>query len=243
MSTKDRLIEAGLGLLEAEGPESLNARKLAAEIGASTMTVYTHFGGMAGLYEALVRQAFVQFGHALATVESTDDPVTDLLALGLVYRDFASANPQRYRLMFGVTAPGGGAAAAHDLTAEGTPSGIPEASATFDELRTAVQRSLDAGRIHGDAVSIAGQFWSMVHGFVLLEMSGFFGTEGRGVAAVLAPHATNLLLGLGDDPAAAASSATAARERYGEPSVTPRPAPQAADVRRGPRPRTGRHHT
>lgn len=216
MSTKERLIEAGLRLLEAEGPESLNARKLAGEIGASTMTVYTHFGGMTGLYEALVRRAFVQFGDALAALDRTDDPVADLLALGLTYREFASASPQRYRLMFGVTAPGSGSAAAHDLTEEGTPSAIPEASATFDELRRAVQRSLDAGRIRGDdAVAIAGQFWSMIHGFVLLELSGFFGTEGRGVTTVLAPHATNLLLGLGDDPAAVAESTRSARARFG----------------------------
>lgn len=215
MSTKERLIEAGLRLLETEGPESLNARKLAGEIGASTMTVYTHFGGMSGLYEALVRRAFVQFGDALAALDRTDDPVADLLALGMTYREFASASPQRYRLMFGVTAPGSGAATANDVTEEGTPSTLDEASATFDELRRAVQRSLDAGRIHGDAVAIAGQFWSMIHGFVLLEMSGFFGTEGRGVTTVLAPHATNLLRGLGDDPNAVADSARSARERLG----------------------------
>ncbi|MBB3663365.1 AcrR family transcriptional regulator [Prauserella sediminis] len=244
MSTKERLVEAGLRLLESEGPESLNARKLAAEIGASTMTVYTHFGGMAGLYEALVRQAFVQFAQALAAVERTDDAVSDLLTLGLAYRDFASASPQRYRLMFGVTAPGSGIAAPHDLTEEGTPSGIPEASETFGELRKAVQRALDAGRIDGDdSVAIAAQFWSMIHGFVLLEMSGFFGTEGGGVTTVLAPHATNLLMGLGDDQAAVARSAQSARERFGDATTTTRPGPPTADVRRGPRPRTDRKRT
>lgn len=207
MNTKERLIDAGLRMLEAHGPESLNARKLAAEIGASTMTVYTHFGGMSGLYEALVRRAFVQFGEALSAIERTDDPVIDLLALGVAYREFATASPQRYRLMFGVTGPGRGATGAHDLTAEGTPSGIAEASATFEQLRGAVQRSLEVGRIRGDdSVAIAGQFWSMIHGYVLLEMSGFFGGDGDGVATILVPHATNLLVGLGDDPAEAQRS-------------------------------------
>ncbi|GAA1199812.1 TetR/AcrR family transcriptional regulator [Prauserella alba] len=237
MSTKDRLVEAGLRLLESEGPESLNARKLAAEIGASTMTVYTHFGGMAGLYEALLRQAFVRFGQALAAVEHTDDAVADLLTLGLAYRDFASASPQRYRLMFGVTAPGSSIAPPHDLTEEGSPGGIPEASATFDELREAVQRALDTGRIDGDdPVAIAAQFWSMIHGFVLLEMSGYFGTEGGGVTTVLAPHATNLLIGLGDDPAAVARSVRSARERFGDGAGPPHPGSRTPDVRRGPRP-------
>lgn len=246
MSTKERLIEAGLRVIETEGPEALNARKLAAEIGASTTTVYTHFGGMAGLYEALVQQTFVRFGEALTAVERTDDPVLDLLALGVAYREFAWASPQRYRLMFGVTGPGGGVVA-QDLTTHGVPSGLAEAAATFDQLREAVQRSLDAGRIRGDdATAIAGQFWSMIHGFVLLEMSGFFGAEGRGVATVLAAHATNLLIGLGDDPAKAEEATQTILEWSARrAATTPPPGPardprRPADVRRGRRPRVHR---
>jgi|SRR5690606_33950720 len=228
-------------MLETRGPESLNARKLAAEIGTSTMAVYTHFGGMAGLYEALARRAFVQFGETLAAVEHTDDPVADLLALGLAYREFALASPQRYRLMFGMTAPGSGAVVAQDLTVDGELSGLAEASATFDQLKEAVQRSLDSGRIHGDdPVSIVGQFWSMIHGFVLLEMSGFFGAEGRGVLAVLAPHAQNLLLGLGDDPVEAEKSVHAVVERLAERAAPPPPPPPPTDVRRGRRPHANR---
>lgn len=248
MSTKDRLVAAGLRLLESEGAESLNARKLAAEIGASTMTVYTHFGGMAGLYEALVRQAFTQFADALSAVERTEDPVTDLLALGVAYREFAAASPQRYRLMVGVTAPGSGAAVAHDLTEEGTPSDMAEASAAFEQLHTAVRHSLAAGRIHGDdSVAIAGQFWSMIHGFVLLEMSGFFGRDGNGVTTVLAPSATNLLIGLGDDRARAENSINTVLERIatGESAATNptrgADAPPTAEVRRGRRPSSNRN--
>jgi AcrR family transcriptional regulator len=237
MTTKERLIEAGLRMLEAEGPEALNARKLAAAIGASTMTVYTHFGGMAGLYDALIRRAFLQFGDALAEVKPSDDPVADVFVLGLTYREFALASPQRFRFMFGVTAPGSGAAVAQDLTNEGSPSGMPEMSATFDHLVEAVRRALEAGRIRGDdPVPIAGQFWSMIHGFVLLEMTGFFGTRGEGVPAVLAPLASNVLLGLGDDPAKLEKSAQkgydwlASRERT--PTIQP-----TMSVRRGRRPR------
>ena len=54
-----RLIETARRLLEAGGPEAVQARKLAAEIGASTMAVYTHFGGMAELFEALIRDGFM----------------------------------------------------------------------------------------------------------------------------------------------------------------------------------------
>jgi AcrR family transcriptional regulator len=234
MSTKDRLVEAGLGLLESDGPESLNARKVSAAIGASTMTVYTHFGGMGGLYEAIVLRAFVHFGETLAAVERTGDPVADLLALGGAYREFALASPQRYRLMFGVTAPGSGVELAHDITEAGTPTGMAEIDATFEQLVEAVRRSLAAGRIRGDdPVGIAGQFWSLCHGFVLLEMSGFFGRQGQGVARVLAPHARNLLVGLGDAPEATDRSMRAVLESNSDPAA---PEFGTAGVRPGRRP-------
>lgn len=242
MSTRERLVEAGLRLLDEQGPDSLNARKLAASIEASTMTVYTHFGGMAGLYEALVRESFVRFGDTLSTVEATDDPIADLFVLGLAYRDFALASPQRYRFMFGVATPGSGIVLPLDLTTESTPTGITEASATFDQLVEAVGRSLAADRIHGDdPVGIAAQFWSTIHGFVLLESSGFLGTEGQGVGKVLAPLAVNLTIGLGDDPMRTAGSMESAMARWGDLATPARsdPGTSGGDVRRGRRPRAG----
>jgi AcrR family transcriptional regulator len=40
-SAPERLIEAGIELLERDGVEALQARKVAAQIGMSTMAVYT----------------------------------------------------------------------------------------------------------------------------------------------------------------------------------------------------------
>jgi len=211
VTPRERLIEAGLRLLEQDGPEGLQARKLAAEIGASTMAVYTHFGGMPGLYEALVREAFVQFGGRLGEVERTDDPIADLLALGFAYRDHALAHPQRYRLMFGVSAPGTGAKFGQGLTTHGAGTGLAEADATFEQLVELVQRSMAAGRIREDDVaSAAGQVWSVIHGYVLLELAGVFGPDGDGVFQIYAPLAINLLVGLGDDRDETVRSARAA---------------------------------
>jgi AcrR family transcriptional regulator len=66
-SPRERLVEAGTRLLERDGPEALKARKVAAEIGASTMAVYTHFGGMNGLLEAIIAASFERCGAALAS--------------------------------------------------------------------------------------------------------------------------------------------------------------------------------
>src|SRR5689334_4686628 len=90
---REALIDAGLRLLERGGVEALRARKVAAEIGSSTMAVYTHFGGMTGLIDAVAEESFARFTQALTEVPETDDPVADFLVMGIGYRRFALANP------------------------------------------------------------------------------------------------------------------------------------------------------
>ncbi|MFA1542435.1 TetR/AcrR family transcriptional regulator [Actinomadura monticuli] len=226
-----RLVDAGIRLLERDGPEALNARRLAAEIGASTMAVYTHFGGMAGLHEAIMKEEFVRFGRHLHAVPRTDDPVADLLALGLAYRDFVLANPQRYRFMIGLTGPGAHPPIGHDLIGEGTPTTLPEVNAVFEQNVETVRRVMAAGRIRrDDPVPVAAQIWSMLHGYVLLETIGVFGRDG--VPTVLAPAAVNLLVGLGDRPEAAEGSLRSLASAAEAPAPAPRP-----KVRPGRRPR------
>ncbi len=98
---REQLVEAGIRILERDGLAALSARKLAAETGTSTMAVYTHFGNMTGVVDAIASEAFIRFTRALTEVEQTDDPVADFFAMGVRYREFALANPQRYQLMFG----------------------------------------------------------------------------------------------------------------------------------------------
>lgn len=190
-SPRERLIDAGTRLLEQEGPEALQTRKVTAEVGASTMAVYTHFGGMNGLLEAIVSAAFERFGAALASVPLTDDPMADFFAMGYAYREFALESPQRYRLMFGLTSP----QLFRAPTAE-----MPVATDTFGQLVTAVQRIIDTGRIRDDDVlDLAGRIWSTIHGVVLLEIVGTFGHDGRAMTHILGPMTADMFVGMGDD--------------------------------------------
>ncbi len=202
-SPRERLIDAGMRLLDSEGPEGLQARKVAAEIGASTMAVYTHFGGMNGLLEAIVAASFERFGAALASAPTTDDPMADFFVMGYAYREFALASPQRYRLMFGPASP----QAFRAPTAE-----MPVATATFDQLVTAVGRIVATGRIRADDVmELAGRLWSVIHGVVLLEIIGEFGHDGRALTHILGPMTVDMFVGMGDDREDAERSTQRAR--------------------------------
>jgi len=213
---REQLVEAGMRVLERDGIAALSARKLAAETGTSTMAVYTHFGGMTGLIDAIAGEAFVRFTAALTEVEQTDDPVADFFVMGVHYREFALANPQRYQMMFGTSADSLDRHHA-DLTVTGSASDRAEFAVSFEALLEVVRRMIGAGRIRDDGASVvAGRLWCITHGAVLLEIAGFFGHEGHGVTEILAPITVDVLVGMGDDRKRTNQSLTEAVTRIGD---------------------------
>jgi AcrR family transcriptional regulator len=211
VGTRDRLVAAALAVLERDGPAAIQARTLAGEIGASTMAVYTHFGGMPKLIEAVMREGLARFAEHTRAVASTDDPMADLIAGGLAYAEFAMRHPQLYRLLFGLSEIGG----AHKLSADGaTPWDLAEGVDALSVLVTAVERVIAAGRIRRqEPTAAATQILSATHGFVLLAMSGFI--DSQGLQDMMAPMAINLMVGLGDTRRRAERSLAAAIKARG----------------------------
>ena len=209
---REQLIEGGIRLLERDGLESLSVRNLAAEVGTSTMAVYTHFGGMTGVIDAVASEAFSRFTQALTGAQQTDDPVADFFVMGAAYRAFALANPQRYQLIFGAASPASVTGYRTDLTSTGSATDRVEWASSFDALRNVVRRMIAAGRIRDDggALNIAGRLWSLSHGEVMLELAGFFGHEGHGLTQILGPLAVDTLVGMGDERERTVQSLSAA---------------------------------
>lgn len=188
---REALIKAAIQLLDAEGPEALQTRRITAEAGSSTMAVYTHFGGMRELVRELAAEGFRRLDAALTAVPRTDSPVEDLKQLGLAYRAHALAGPHLYRLMFGVTAPAGQQVSIQDAKE------LDSGKAAFEHLTEGARRLIDAGIFRaGEAEPVAGQLWSAVHGYVLLELAGHFTDPEEGIATVLLPLMVNLGVGL-----------------------------------------------
>jgi AcrR family transcriptional regulator len=192
-----RLVEAAARLLADEGPAALSTRRLATEVGTSTMAVYTHFGGLPQLVRAVVTEGFTRLAEHMRAVPQTDDPLTDVYELGVAYRSNAHHNPDLYAVMFGSASLGG-----YRLT----PEELAESRYTFDLLVASAQRVMDAGIWKaGDAEGVAGQLWCSLHGFVMLELAGYWGVKSEvanrpmvGTAAdrVLVPMMVNLSVAL-----------------------------------------------
>src|SRR4051812_24061766 len=101
-AVRTALVEAAAEMLAAREPVS--ARSLAAETGSATTALYTHFGGMPGLWRAVRQEGFTRLAGRLAAVLRTDDPVRDLAALGATYVASARTDPALYRAMFDAAA-------------------------------------------------------------------------------------------------------------------------------------------
>lgn len=183
-------MERAAAMLAAREPVTLRA--LVAGTGASTMAVYTHFGGMPGLWQAVRQEGFARLAARLATVSRTDDPVRDLVALAAAYAANALDHPDLYRAMF-------------DSRAErDDPSAAEE---TFAAVVECAERAHRAGRLRWAPRDLATRFWATGHGLVSLVVTGVL------PAGALDEHSpptiVALLVAAGDDPDRCARSVRA----------------------------------
>jgi AcrR family transcriptional regulator len=200
---REKIINTAAQLLATEG--AVSARRLARQLGTSTMVVYTHFGGMDELTRQVMRRGFADFGTELDRGAVTDDAVADWMTYLWSYRRFALREPHLYGVMFG---PG---LAAFRL---GDPADLEAARSTFVSLLRRIHACLNAARWEVDDVTTAGEaVWSGVHGHTTLELTGFFGSVGRDPVRSYSEILTRMSIGLGDDALATARSLSTARRR------------------------------
>src|SRR5439155_12905781 len=94
------LVEAAARLIATEGGARLKLRRVAEEVGTSTMAIYTYFGGMPELRRAVRREGFARLATRAEQLGESEDPVADLAWLGLAYHQVAMSNPHPYRSMY-----------------------------------------------------------------------------------------------------------------------------------------------
>ncbi|MGK0248030.1 MAG: AcrR family transcriptional regulator, partial [Oleispira sp.] len=104
---KASLIEAANKILLRDGADALSLRAIAAEVGVSHMAPYAHFKNKKELIKSIVEAGFLQMADTMeiVAIELTSkkmlSPGELVLAYGASYLEFATANPQLYRLMLG----------------------------------------------------------------------------------------------------------------------------------------------
>jgi AcrR family transcriptional regulator len=180
------LVEAAARVLAEEGPAALTSRRLAAEIGSSTMAVFSRFRNMAEVRRAVREEGFARLDVRLDALRESGDPVADLVAAGAIFYASGVANPHLYRAMF----------------LDPPPEDDDLGAGTFEQLVALVRRCVAAGRFPAAQDSLvpvwAGQLWSMRHGMVVMSVAGLLPDEQA--RFVLDDMTLRLLIGYGDDP-------------------------------------------
>ncbi|MBC7298363.1 MAG: TetR/AcrR family transcriptional regulator [Demequina sp.] len=160
--TRERLLAAASRRVHKRGLEGLSLRGLARDTGTTTAAVYALYGGKDGLVAAVYERAVIQFAATLRSAPRHEDPQSDVLSLGLAYRESALADPHGYRVMFG------GA-----VDPRTVPAHISVVAAdAFRLLRQRVAEAQSVGALRTDvpASAIATSLWAHTHGLVLLEL-------------------------------------------------------------------------
>ncbi|HUR74580.1 MAG TPA: TetR/AcrR family transcriptional regulator [Sporichthya sp.] len=203
-SVRTALLEAAADLIATGGSATLTLRRLAEEVGTSTMAIYTHFGGMQNLRQEIRREGFDRLREHLESVRPSSDPLADVARLGWAYYDNAVENPNLYRVMF----------LDHHEPAEDI-VGLD----TFARLVAGVAECVDGGRFdQAEPFDLALQLWAAVHGLVTLQLSGLI--DAPLVVEALDTTWRNLFVGFGADRKTVGRSLTRARRADGR--VAPR---------------------
>ena len=209
-----RLVEAAIRLLTRSGPSEVKARSVSSEAELSTMGVYTHFGGVPELLQAVADEGFNRQAAVFGRLPETADPMADLCAMALACHDFARSNPHLYDLMFGLSIHG----RYSPSRGEAGPI-LSGQSASFQEayayLHDGCVRLVNTRCVRqADPDFIALQFWSTLHGFIMLDLAGHFDNVGDPSSDILLPMCINLVVGLGAKRSRADVSAAEAKAMW-----------------------------
>lgn len=165
MDRRQRILDAAVALIDAEGLSSLSMREVARRAGVSHQAPYYHFADRESILAAIAEEGFrrLNAGLAEAARKSGRDTATRLTRAGRAYVAFAAANPAYFRIMFRPEL----------VTLDHHPAARAEAGRGFSALQAlvagAVKDKLIAPGLADGAVLLA---WAFVQGLSWLLIEG-----------------------------------------------------------------------
>ena len=160
---RDRLCVVAERLFAERGAQAVTMRELARELEVSAMTPYRYFQDKDEILAAVRAAAFDRFATALeraAAIKGSAPARAN--AVGRAYLDFAFSQPNAYKLMFDVNQP----------EAERFPDLVRAGRRARQTMAAYVKDLVAEGYLAGDPETLGKIFWAMVHGLVMLHLTG-----------------------------------------------------------------------
>lgn len=161
-SLREKILQEAIDIVQKHGVESITMRSLAEKLGHSPATIYMYFQSKRELLHDLALEGFDRLTEAVESSLRLPDPGEAMVEAAKRYIDFGLANPEIYRLMF-----------QHTSIQAFSADDIAHRARLWNLFRDAHARGIAAGALREgdpDAFNMVG--WSMLHGFVLLALSG-----------------------------------------------------------------------
>lgn len=173
------IVDTARRLIERVGLSGFTLRAIARELGYTPAALYEYFPSKEAIAKAVYFEGADGLSglmeRALAELPPETPPVEAKKELGRAYRRYALERRELFLLIFGSGAFFGTLAE----TMEGQQN-------AYDSLLKTVQRGVERGDfVQAPAEMIALTSWSAIHGFVMIELAGFFekkSVDGDGVA-------------------------------------------------------------
>lgn len=94
---REEIVDIAYKVVNKEGFEGLNARKIAKELNASVQVIYHNFSDMKELNEEVYEKIFNKYQETLRKATDNEHPY---LAKGIAYVKFAREYPEFYKIIF-----------------------------------------------------------------------------------------------------------------------------------------------
>jgi len=155
--SRDIIVKAALNFLDREGWDALTINALANHLGTKGPSLYNHVTSLDDLRRTVRMRVIGDIIGMLNTVGEGRVREDAVLVMAGAYRSYAHHHPGRYSAF--TRMPFGG--------------DDPEYSAATKEAAGPVINVLESYGLQGEEAYYAAlEFWSALHGFVLLEMTG-----------------------------------------------------------------------
>jgi AcrR family transcriptional regulator len=164
--TSQRIYTCALRILEAEGPQAVSMRRVAAEADITAMAIYHHFPSREALLSAVVDSEFEQLVGFFSASKEKQGFEAAMIHLLDGYIDYALAHPRIFDYVFSMPRPGA-RRFPDDFRARRSP--------TLNIAADIVSSWMKQGKLKRDDLwEIAMELWAHVHGYLALWRAGRF---------------------------------------------------------------------
>ncbi len=159
--TRTKILDAALSIVKTEGWQALSMRKIADQIEYTAPIIYEYFDNKEGILFELSRRGYLILAQFLREAKQKhNNPEEQLEAMWIAYWDFAFANKEHYKLMFGV-----------DMVCCDGKKEMPEEEIINNMLWEVIATIYKSKSVSEDEICVKYHtYWSIIHGLISINL-------------------------------------------------------------------------